>query len=127
MSSAPNLPGTERVDEPPTQAVGVGRSREEWDGVTCLDCSAPLPRSAFLRCRSCALARLADHDQHPGHGTEPPVVEVAGDDDVRAAVEHELAAAGVTLEDLVRQARSSVFVSERARPAWFAISPFVSV
>lgn len=53
-------------------------------------------------------------------------VEVADDDDVRAAVENELQAAGVTLEALVEQAKASDFVSERARLAWFAISPFVS-
>lgn len=48
-------------------------------------------------------------------------VEVVDDDDVRAAVSAALAQAGVTLEELRRQAAAGEFSSERARIAWFMI------
>jgi hypothetical protein len=50
-------------------------------------------------------------------------VQVADDEDVRVAVQNALRGAGVTLEDLRQQAAASNFVSERARLAWFMISP----
>lgn len=49
-------------------------------------------------------------------------VEVADDDDVRAAVAVALDRAGVTIEELKRQAAESRFSSERARLAWFMVS-----
>jgi len=52
-------------------------------------------------------------------------VEIADDDDVAAAVADALDAAAVTLEELRNQARVSHFRSERARMAWFVISPFI--
>jgi hypothetical protein len=53
-------------------------------------------------------------------------VQVADDEDVRAAIAHELSEAGVTFDALLEQARKSRFQSERARLAWFVISSFVS-
>jgi hypothetical protein len=53
-------------------------------------------------------------------------VEFATDKDVAEAVGSALASAGVTLDQLRRQARESRFSSESARSAWFVISPFVA-
>jgi hypothetical protein len=49
-------------------------------------------------------------------------VDVANAEDVRAAVDAILEHAGVSLEELKRQAAASQFSSERARLAWFMIS-----
>lgn len=53
-------------------------------------------------------------------------VEFATDNDVDAAVDSALADVGVTLDQLRKQAQISRFTSERARSAWFVISPFVA-
>lgn len=53
-------------------------------------------------------------------------VQVADEEDVRAAIELELTEADVSLEELLEQARTSRFQSERARLAWFVISSFVT-
>ena len=53
-------------------------------------------------------------------------VEIVGDAEVRAGVKRALKSAGVSLEELAEQARASRFSSERARLAWFMISPVVS-
>jgi hypothetical protein len=52
-------------------------------------------------------------------------VQVADEKDVQAAIRRALKGAGVSCEELVEQARTSRFASERARLAWFVISPFV--
>jgi hypothetical protein len=57
---------------------------------------------------------------------DPTVIEFADDGEMAAAVTSTLAAAGVTLDDLRQQAGRSQFVSERARRAWFVVSPFVA-
>jgi hypothetical protein len=59
--------------------------------------------------------------------TPPQVaeVEIAEDADVKAAVERALNEAGVTLSELREEAKLSRFRSERARQAWFVVSPFV--
>jgi hypothetical protein len=59
-------------------------------------------------------------------GSAPAVVERANKADVKAAVQHALDDAGVTLEELRSQAKESRFTSERARMAWFAVSAFVA-
>jgi hypothetical protein len=53
-------------------------------------------------------------------------VEFATERDVAAAVGSALSNAGVTLDQLRQQAQDSRFTSERARSAWFVISPFVA-
>lgn len=53
-------------------------------------------------------------------------VEVADDEDVKLAIEGALTSAGVTFDELRRQAVCSRFQSERARTAWFVISPFLA-
>lgn len=52
-------------------------------------------------------------------------VQVATDEDLRAAINDALCAANVSLEELRRQAASSHFASEDARIAWFMISEFL--
>ncbi|MHB8289684.1 MAG: hypothetical protein ACYDEY_10685 [Acidimicrobiales bacterium] len=52
-------------------------------------------------------------------------VQIADESDIEAAVQRALAEADVTLDQLIDMARHSQFVSERARLAWFAISPFL--
>ena len=49
-------------------------------------------------------------------------VEIATDKDLRAAVRNALARAGLTMEQLEEQARTSRFTSEEARRAWFVVS-----
>jgi hypothetical protein len=53
-------------------------------------------------------------------------VQFASEEDVTEAVGSALTRAGLTLEQLREQARQSRFSSERARTAWFVISPFVA-
>ena len=53
------------------------------------------------------------------------IIESADDADMQQAVAATLAAAGVGVEELRRQAAESRFVSERARRAWFVVSPFL--
>ncbi len=60
----------------------------------------------------------------PLHGTSM-VIESADDAEMQDAVAATLAAAGVSVEELRRQAAESRFVSERARRAWFVVSPFL--
>ncbi len=50
-------------------------------------------------------------------------VEVATDEDIQAAARRTLRRAGVTVDELRQQAREGRFYSERARLAWFMISP----
>lgn len=50
-------------------------------------------------------------------------VEVATDEDIQAAARRALRRAGVTVDELRQQAREGRFSSERARLAWFMISP----
>ena len=52
-------------------------------------------------------------------------VEYASDKDVAEAVDCALVGAGVTLEQIRHQAQVGRFTSDRARSAWFVISPFV--
>jgi hypothetical protein len=52
-------------------------------------------------------------------------VQVATDEDLRAAISDALAAANVDLEELREQAEASQFASEEARIAWFMISELV--
>ena len=54
------------------------------------------------------------------------IVECADDSEMQDAVAATLAAAGVTVEELRQQAVESRFVSERARRAWFVVSPFLA-
>ncbi len=54
------------------------------------------------------------------------VIESADDAEMQEAVTATLAAAGVSVEELRRQAAESRFVSERARRAWFVVSPFLA-
>lgn len=54
------------------------------------------------------------------------VIESADDAEIQRAVAATLAAAGVGIEELRRQAAESRFVSERARRAWFVVSPFLA-
>ncbi len=54
------------------------------------------------------------------------VIESADDAEMHQAVAATLAAAGVSVEELRRQATESRFVSERARRAWFVVSPFIA-
>ena len=54
------------------------------------------------------------------------VIESADDAEMHQAVVATLAAAGVSVEELRRQAIESRFVSERARRAWFVVSPFIA-
>lgn len=49
-------------------------------------------------------------------------VELANDADLQAAARAALRRAGVTREELERQAAESRFSSERARQAWFVVS-----
>jgi hypothetical protein len=53
-------------------------------------------------------------------------VQIASDDDIDVAIGRALSSAGATLEQLRDQARRSRFASERARTAWFVISPLVA-
>jgi hypothetical protein len=48
-------------------------------------------------------------------------VEIASADDLRAAVDHALARAGCTFDELAEQAKTGHFDSMRARLAWVAI------
>jgi hypothetical protein len=48
-------------------------------------------------------------------------VEIASADDLRAAVDHALARAGCTFDELAAQAKTGHFDSMRARLAWVAI------
>jgi hypothetical protein len=48
-------------------------------------------------------------------------VEVATPDDLRAAIDHALARAGCTFDELAEQAKTGHFDSMRARLAWVAI------
>jgi hypothetical protein len=50
-------------------------------------------------------------------------VQFASEADLRNAVDHSLERAGVSLEELARQAKQGRFSSERARLAWFMASP----
>jgi hypothetical protein len=52
-------------------------------------------------------------------------VEVATDDDLRAAIRDALESAHVGLDELREQAKTSRFASEDARVAWFMISDLV--
>ena len=52
-------------------------------------------------------------------------VQVADEEDVRAAIDLVLSDAGVALSDLRAQAAVGRFSSEECRLAWFAISSFV--
>jgi formiminotetrahydrofolate cyclodeaminase len=52
-------------------------------------------------------------------------VQVATDEDLRAAINDALEAANVNLEELRDQAETSQFASEEARIAWFMISELV--
>lgn len=52
-------------------------------------------------------------------------VQIATDDDLRAAIHDALDSAGVTLPELREQARAGRFSSEDARIAWFMISDLV--
>ena len=54
------------------------------------------------------------------------IVECADDSEMQDAVAATLAAAGVTVEEIRQQAVESRFVSERARRAWFVVSPFLA-
>jgi hypothetical protein len=54
-------------------------------------------------------------------------VYVCEDSEFAAAVAATVAAAGVTLGELRYQAARGRFVSERARRAWFVVSPFLSL
>jgi len=54
------------------------------------------------------------------------VIESVDGVEMQQAVAATLAAAGVSVEDLRRQAGASRFVSERARRAWFVVSPFLA-
>ncbi|MCL4414041.1 MAG: hypothetical protein M1522_04720 [Actinobacteria bacterium] len=56
----------------------------------------------------------------------PVIIEEATDAEMQAAVAATLAAAGVTAEELRCQAAAGRFVSERARRAWFVVSPFLA-
>jgi hypothetical protein len=51
-------------------------------------------------------------------------VEVASDKDVEIAISRALESAGLSIEILRKEAASGRFRSDRARLAWFAISPF---
>jgi hypothetical protein len=52
-------------------------------------------------------------------------VQVANDRDVKAGIRKALREAGVSLDELQHQAAISHFSSERARMAWFMISPLL--
>jgi hypothetical protein len=52
-------------------------------------------------------------------------VEVANSEDVKVAVREALKDANITLRELRCEAQRSQFSSERARMAWFVVSPFV--
>ncbi|MCL4414970.1 MAG: hypothetical protein M1522_09555 [Actinobacteria bacterium] len=54
------------------------------------------------------------------------VIESADDGEMQRAVTATLDAAGVSVEELRGQAAASRFVSERARRAWFVVSPFLA-
>ena len=54
------------------------------------------------------------------------VIESVDGVEMQQAVAATLAAAGVSVEELRRQAAASRFVSERARRAWFVVSPFLA-
>lgn len=54
------------------------------------------------------------------------VIESIDDVEMQQAVAATLAAAGLSFEDLRRQAATSHFVSERARRAWFVVSPLLA-
>jgi hypothetical protein len=53
-------------------------------------------------------------------------VEIAEEADIQAAIQRALDDAGVSLDELRRQARESRFETERARLAWFIVSAFVA-
>jgi hypothetical protein len=53
------------------------------------------------------------------------IIEPADDADMQQAVAATLAAVGVGVDELRRQAAEGRFVSERARRAWFVVSPFL--
>ncbi len=52
-------------------------------------------------------------------------VQIADEDDVRAAIASALTRAGASLDELRQQALMGRFASERARTSWFAISHVV--
>ncbi len=54
------------------------------------------------------------------------VIESADDAEMQQAVAATFPAAGVSIEELRRQAAESRFVSERARRAWLVVSPFLA-
>ncbi|MHB1783615.1 MAG: hypothetical protein ACYCTE_13205 [Acidimicrobiales bacterium] len=53
------------------------------------------------------------------------VIESLDDHEMQEAVEATLAAAGVSVDEIRQQAIEGQFVSERARTAWFVVSPFL--
>ncbi|ORW03271.1 hypothetical protein [Mycobacterium kyorinense] len=54
-------------------------------------------------------------------------VEVATPNDLRAAIDHALARAGCTFDELAEQAKTGHFESMRARLAWVAIGDLYRV
>lgn len=53
------------------------------------------------------------------------IIDSVDDVDMQQAVAATLTAAGVSVDELRRQAAASRFDSERARRAWFVVSPFL--
>jgi hypothetical protein len=52
-------------------------------------------------------------------------VQSANDEDVNEAIQRALTEAGVTLDELIEEAKVGRFSSEDARMAWWVVSPFV--
>jgi hypothetical protein len=52
-------------------------------------------------------------------------VQSANDEDVEEAISRALEQAGVSLEELMDEAKASRFSSADARVAWWVVSPFV--
>jgi hypothetical protein len=52
---------------------------------------------------------------------ERPDVDVATDQDLRVAIDHALDRAGISFDELTRQAQTGHFESVRARLAWVAV------
>jgi len=53
------------------------------------------------------------------------VVDIVDDAELQQAVEATIDATGMTADELRRQAVAGRFTSERARRAWFVVSPFM--
>lgn len=82
------------------------------------------PRLIHRHTRMCTIMCMAKTASATGEA--PMVIESADEAEIQEAVTATLKAAGVSVDELRQQAAESHFISERARRAWFVVSPFLA-